>query len=172
MPSSLPAGPAAEVVRLATGLRLTLATAESLTAGMVCAALGAVPGASAVLQGGAVTYQNDIKVGVLGVDPAGLAATGAVDADVARQMADGARRVFGADLAVSTTGAAGPEPHGGKPVGTVFVAVASADGTSVQEYLFDGDRETVRALACGAALEQTAALLRARVWAQDPGNKM
>ncbi|NOJ61248.1 CinA family protein [Arthrobacter sp. 260] len=168
MHSSLLTGSAAEVVRLATSLRLSLATAESLTAGMVCAALGAVPGASAVLQGGAVTYQNEIKVGVLGVDPVGLAATGAVHADVARQMADGARRVFGADLAVSTTGAAGPEPHGGKPVGTVFVALASAAGTTVEEYLFDGDRETVRALACGAALDQVAAVLRA----QDPGNKI
>lgn len=168
MHSPSPSGSAAEVVRLATSLELSLATAESLTAGMVCAALGAVPGASAVLQGGAVTYQNEIKVGVLGVDPAGLAATGAVDAGVARQMADGARRVFGADLAVSTTGAAGPEPHGGKPVGTVFVAVASAAGTSVEEYLFDGDRETVRALACAAALDQLATLLRA----QDPGNKI
>lgn len=168
MHSPLPAGSAAEVVRLATDLRLSLATAESLTAGMVCAALGAVPGASAVLQGGAVTYQNEIKVGVLGVDPVGLAATGAVDADVARQMADGARRVFGADLAVSTTGAAGPEPHGGKPVGTVFVAVASAAGSSVEEYLFDGGREAVRALACGAALGQLAVLLRAL----DSGNKI
>ena len=158
---------AADVVHLATARHLTIATAESLTAGMVSAALGSVPGASAVLQGGAVTYQNQVKVNVLGVDPEGIAATGAVDAVVARQMAEGARRVFDADLGVSTTGAAGPEPHGGKAVGTVFVAVASAAGTSVSEYRFDGDRESVRKLACGAALDRLDAVLRE----QDAGNK-
>lgn len=160
-------GPAADVVRLAADRKLTLATAESLTAGMVSAAIGAVPGASAVLRGGAVTYQNQIKVEVLGVDPTGLANTGAVDAGVARQMAEGARRVFSADLAVATTGAAGPEPHGGKPVGTVFIAVASPTETTVKEYLFDGDRETVRTQACRSALDQIAAVLRAH----DAGNK-
>ena len=160
-------GPAAEVVSLAAARNLTVATAESLTAGLVAAALGSVPGASAVFQGGAVTYQNRIKVDVLGVDAGGLATTGAVDAVVARQMADGARRVFTADVAVSTTGAAGPEPHGGKAVGTVFVAVASAAGTTVSEYLFDGDREEVRRRACRAALDQLGAVLRL----QDAGNK-
>ncbi|MHA7276603.1 CinA family protein [Arthrobacter sp. HLT1-21] len=160
-------GSAAEVVSLAATRNLTVATAESLTAGLVAAELGAVPGASAVFQGGAVTYQNRVKVDVLGVDADGLAATGAVDAVVARQMADGARRVFTADLAVSTTGAAGPEPHGGKAVGTVFVAVASAAGTTVSEYLFDGDREEVRQRACAAALDQLSAVLRE----QDAGNK-
>ncbi|MHA7155427.1 CinA family protein [Arthrobacter sp. TMN-50] len=160
-------GPAAELVRLAGARHLTVATAESVTAGLVAAALGAVPGASDVFQGGAVTYQNRIKVDVLGVDAGALAATGAVDAVVARQMAEGARRVFTADLAVSTTGAAGPKPHGGKAVGTVFVAVASASGTTVSEYLFDGDREEVRRRACRAALDQVSALLRG----QDAGNK-
>ncbi len=160
-------GTASEVIRLAALRRRTIATAESLTAGMVAASLGAVPGASAVFQGGAVTYQNEIKVSVLGVDPAGLAATGAVDARVARQMAEGARRVFAADLGVSTTGAAGPEPHGGKLVGTVYVAVASAAGTAVSEYLFDGDRNEVRTLACSAALQQ----LHAALIESDPGNK-
>ncbi|WP_243400599.1 CinA family protein [Arthrobacter sp. Bz4] len=163
----VPAGPAAEVIRQATACHLTIATAESLTAGMVSAALGSVPGASAVLQGGAVTYQNQIKVDILGVDPAGIAATGAVDAVVARQMAEGARRVFDADLGVSTTGAAGPEPHAGKAVGTVFVAVASAAGTTVNEYLFDGDRESVRRHACAAALNLLGAVLRD----QAAGNK-
>lgn len=167
MESPGPAGPAAEVIRLATASHLTIATAESLTAGMVSAALGSVPGASAVLQGGAVTYQNQIKVDVLGVDPGRIAETGAVDADVARRMAEGARRVFDADLGVSTTGAAGPEPHAGKAVGTVFVAVASPAGTRVKEYLFDGDRESVRRQACSAALDLLGAVLSDR----DAGNK-
>ncbi|MCG7423321.1 nicotinamide-nucleotide amidohydrolase family protein [Micrococcus sp. ACRRV] len=118
------ADPARAAVRALTTAGLTVATAESLTAGLVAARLADVPGASAALQGGVVAYQNHVKAGLLGVDAGLLTARGAVDAEVARQMACGARRAAGADVGVATTGVAGPEPHQGKPVGTVFVGVA------------------------------------------------
>lgn len=158
---------AAEVVDLALARGMTIAAAESLTAGMVCAELGSIPGASGVLQGGAVSYQNHIKVSLLGVDPVLLAGAGPVDGAVARQMAAGARHVFSADLGVSTTGVAGPEPHGAKPVGTVFVSVISPDGAWVSEHRFDGDRAMVRTLACRAALDA----LLAALTGPAPGNK-
>ena len=109
---------------------LTVATAESLTAGMVAAVLADTPGASGMLQGGVVSYQNSVKADVLGVPRELLDAVGSVDGSVAEAMAAGARRVCGADIGVSTTGVAGPEPHGGKAVGTVFVGIATAEGTT------------------------------------------
>ncbi|MFD1213335.1 CinA family protein, partial [Arthrobacter sp. GCM10027362] len=130
---------AEEVVLAAIAKGLTLATAESLTAGMVASSLASVPGASATLQGGIVSYQNEAKSSLLGVDADLLERNGAVDADVARQMAAGARRALHADVGISTTGAAGPEPHGGKAVGTVFVGIATAAGSRAVEFRFDGD---------------------------------
>lgn len=143
--------------------KATAATAESLTAGMVAAALASVPGASGMLRGGVVSYASEVKAEVLGVSPELLASAGSVDAEVARQMAAGARRVCRADYAVATTGAAGPEPHDGKPVGTVFIGVAGPHGTAVTGHVFDGDRAAIRRAATQAALE---ALLEAL--AQDP----
>lgn len=142
-----------EAVRLSRSRGFTVATAESLTAGMVAAALATVPGASAVLRGGVVAYQRDLKESLLGVDPELLARVGAVDPGVAAQMAAGARMACGADLGVATTGVAGPEPHEGKDVGTVVVAVATRDSCVVAEHSFDGDRAAVRRSACEAALE-------------------
>ena len=117
---------------------LTVATAESLTAGMVAAVLADTPGASGMLQGGVVSYANSVKVGVLGVPGELLDAVGSVDGQVAAAMADGARRICGADIGVSTTGVAGPEPHDGKAVGTVFIGVATAGGATSYAYAFDG----------------------------------
>jgi nicotinamide-nucleotide amidase len=151
---------AAMVIAAARDAGLTVAAAESLTAGMVCAALAEVPGASAALQGGVVAYQGSVKVSLLGVDPDLLARQGAVNPEVAAQMAAGACAALGADIAVATTGAAGPEPHDGKPVGTVFVSVASDNVSSVQEFRFDGDRADVRAAASRAALESLYDVLR------------
>ncbi|KIS28053.1 damage-inducible protein CinA [Arthrobacter sp. SPG23] len=133
---------------------LTVATAESLTAGMVAAVLADTPGASGMLQGGVVSYQNSVKADVLGVPAELLDAVGSVDGDVAKAMAEGARRVCGADIGVSTTGVAGPEPHGGKSVGTVFVGVATAEGTTSFGYVFEGNRADIRGQACAAALER------------------
>lgn len=132
---------------------VTIATAESLTAGMVAAELATVPGASGTLRGGVVAYHNEVKEEILGVDHALLESEGSVDGGVAVQMAEGARRVCSADIAVSTTGAAGPEPHDGKAVGTVFIAVATASGVMVEDFSFDGGRQNIRQLACDAALE-------------------
>lgn len=134
----------AQLVARLTGLGRTVATAESLTAGLVAATIADVPGASAVLRGGAVTYATDTKASVLGVDPDLLAAGGPVQAEVAEQMAAGARRVFGADYGVATTGVAGPDRQGDAPVGLVFVAVAGPAGVRSVRLELSGDRDRIR----------------------------
>ncbi|WP_104042779.1 CinA family protein [Arthrobacter sp. ZGTC412] len=134
--------------------RRTVATAESLTAGMVSAVLADTPGASGMLQGGVVAYQNSVKENVLKVSPELLADVGSVDSGVAAAMADGARAALGADIGISTTGVAGPEAHDGKPVGTVYIGVATGTGSTGFEYLFSGSRAEIRGQACGAALER------------------
>ncbi|MFZ3451767.1 CinA family protein [Arthrobacter sp. 7Tela_A1] len=144
---------AARVVAAAAASGTRVACAESLTAGMVAAEIATVPGASAVLQGGVVAYQNEVKAGVLGVSEELLATAGSVDARVAEQMASGVRRLLGTELGVSTTGAAGPEPHDGQPVGTVFIGIATSSGVRSQRFRFDGGRDSVRRQACTAALE-------------------
>ena len=152
---------AATVVALAIERGLTVATAESLTAGLVAATLADTPGASGMLQGGVVAYQNSVKAAVLGVSAELLDAVGSVDAEVAVAMADGARRACGADVGVSTTGVAGPLPHDGKPVGTVFIGVATSIGTTAHAYSFQGDRPAIRAQANVAALERLLSALSA-----------
>lgn len=145
---------AGESVKKALDRGLTVATAESLTAGMVSAILADTAGASGMLQGGVVAYQNSVKADVLGVPPELLAAVGSVDGDVAAAMAAGARATLGSDIAVATTGVAGPDEHDGKPVGTVYIGIATADGTATFDYGFSGSRAEIRGQACGAALER------------------
>jgi len=145
---------AAEAVRRAIESGQTVATAESLTAGMVSAVLADTPGASGMLQGGVVAYQNSVKEAVLHVPADLLARAGSVDPDVARAMAAGARAVLGADVGLSTTGVAGPDAHDGKPVGRVYIGIATAAGTAGFEYTFSGSRPDIRAAACVAALER------------------
>jgi nicotinamide-nucleotide amidase len=145
---SLPADVVTELVR--RGLRI--ATAESLTAGLLAATIADVPGASATLQGGIVAYQNEVKERLLDVDPGRLASHGAVDATVATQMAEGARRALGADIGVATTGVAGPEPHQGQAVGTVYLGLAGLPGPAAEELHLDGDRESIRRATVQAAL--------------------
>lgn len=137
-------GTAARVVRALAARGLTVATAESLTAGLVSARLADVPGASAVLAGGVVSYASSVKASVLGVPEDLLAARGSVDPEVARRMAEGARRVCGTDWGVSTTGVAGPEPHDGKPVGTVYAGLAGPAGTEVLDLALRGSRAEIR----------------------------
>ncbi|MFJ6001983.1 CinA family protein [Arthrobacter sp. NPDC092385] len=148
------AGPASDVVALATRLGLTVATAESLTAGMVASTIAAVPGASAVLQGGIVAYQVPVKQNLLNVDAGLLATAGAVDPRVAAAMADGARTALSADIGISTTGVAGPASHEGKPVGTVFTAISTASGTRAFEHHFTGGREEIRCASRDAVLTE------------------
>lgn len=143
---------------------LTLATAESCTGGMVSAAITDVPGSSEVFLGGVVAYANQMKIDALDV-PAGLLAQfGAVSEESARAMAEGARALSGADLAVAVTGVAGPQ--GGtaeKPVGLVWFAVASDTGTvaSHREYV-RGSRDSIRARATSTALDLLRRAARAR----------
>jgi len=135
----------AVIVRELTAHQQTLAIAESCTGGLIAHRLTNVPGASAVLLAGLVTYANAAKEKFVGVKPETLATHGAVSEPVVREMAEGARRETGADYAIAVTGIAGPS--GGtpeKPVGTVFMAVSSAAGTVVKQQLNRFDRETFK----------------------------
>lgn len=142
----------ADVLAAAASRGWSLACAESLTGGLVVAALVSVPGASAVLRGGVVAYATDLKASLLGVDAGLLAARGAVDPDVAAAMADGVRRVARADVGLATTGVAGPDPQDGKPPGLVFVAVATPERSLVRRLDLAGDRPAVRAGAVDGVL--------------------
>ena len=145
---------AAELVRMATERGVTLGTAESCTGGMVSESITSVAGSSACMRGAIVSYDNDIKTGSLGVDAETIATEGAVSRDTALQMAVGARQVLGADYAVSVTGIAGPGGAvEGKPVGTVWVALASSEGACAFEHHFAGDRQTVRRQATCSCLD-------------------
>lgn len=134
------------VIERARAAGLVLATAESLTAGRLVARLVDVPGASACVAGGAACYSYEAKTRILGVDAAQLERTGAVTESVARQMAEGALRAYGADLAVATTGVAGPGPDAcGVAAGTVHLALAQQGRETIaRALLIPGDRETVR----------------------------
>lgn len=146
-------GLAARVLELLAGQRSTLAVAESLTGGLVTATLVSVPGASAVLRGGVVSYATDLKHALLGVDQELLARVGPVDIDVAREMAEGARSRLGATYGLATTGVAGPDPQDGIPVGTVVTAVAGPAGTRVEAFTeVPGTREDIRAWAADQVL--------------------
>ncbi|MGN8554043.1 UNVERIFIED_CONTAM: CinA family protein [Microbacterium sp. SLM126] len=130
----------------------TVAVAESLTGGLVTSAIVEVPGASAALRGGVIAYATDVKRDVLGVDAALLASAGAVDPAVAWQMAEGVRRLLGADVGIATTGVAGPDPQDGTPVGTVCIAVVTPEGSSGSTLVLDGDRTAIREAAATGAL--------------------
>ena len=141
-------------------LGATVAVAESLTGGLLTAALTRVPGASATVRGGLVVYATDLKAQLAGVPSALLAERGAVDPDVAAALASGVRDRLAADYGVGVTGVAGPEPQDGRPVGTVFIAVAGPHRTRVQEAALDGSREQIRAAAvdfCLALLDAESA---------------
>jgi CDP-diacylglycerol--glycerol-3-phosphate 3-phosphatidyltransferase len=145
---------------------LTLAVAESCTGGMLAAAITDQPGSSAYFKGGVVAYSNEIKERLLEVPRELLERHGAVSAEVARAMAEGARRALAADLAVSITGIAGPDADGTeKPVGLTHVWLAAPDGGDGRRFVFTGDRWTNRRQAVGEAL----ALLLARVEARAGG---
>jgi nicotinamide-nucleotide amidase len=146
--------PAAQVLELLTARGQTVAVAESLTGGLVAAALTAVPGASRAVRGSVTAYASDLKHQLLGVDAGLLAERGAVDPEVARQLATGVRDKLGADWGVSTTGVAGPAPQDGQPVGTVYVAVAApgAERALAQRVFAEGDRAAIRSATVRAAL--------------------
>lgn len=130
----------------------TVATAESLTGGLLCASLVDIPGASDVLLGGVVAYSPAVKADVLGVDAELVERVGTVHPDVAAAMATGVVRLLGATWGVATTGVAGPEPSEGKPVGTVHVAVAGPGEVVANGFSFHGDRRLVREQTVDAVL--------------------
>jgi nicotinamide-nucleotide amidase len=135
----------------------TVAAAESLTAGLFCATLATVPGASATLRGGAVVYATDLKATLVGVPEDLLAAHGPVSPETAAALAEGARERCTATWGIGLTGVAGPDPVDGHGPGRVYVGVAGADGTDVVQLDLAGGRQAVRTAAVTAAME---ALLR------------
>ena len=142
------------VVKLLTAKKKTLALAESCTGGNLAHRVTNVPGASAIFPGGVVSYANSAKENFLGVQAGTLRQHGAVSEPVAREMAAGAREKFGADFALAITGIAGPD--GGtleKPVGTVFIALASASGVEVKQMLNPWDRATFKEVTATQAFE-------------------
>ncbi len=170
--------PPSQQILLATELGLRVAVAESLTGGLLAAALVRVPGASRVFSGGVVAYDTFLKRTLLGVDAVLLAARGPVDERVAKQMALGVRRacatplsasasdiggVVNADIGLSTTGVAGPDPDPatGQAVGTVWVGVSSVLGERAVPLLATGDRQQIRDQAVALALGELAVELLA-----------
>jgi len=161
-----PAAPAEAVVAALRDRSQTLATAESLTGGLVGATLTSVPGASAVYRGGLIVYATELKAELARVSSQTLTADGPVAASTAAQLARGAADVCGADWGLATTGVAGPEPQDGHPVGQVFVAVAGPPSddppagvaeqdqgdVQVQELSLAGDRSAIRDQATRAVL--------------------
>jgi len=152
---------AEQIVSTMTSRGLRLALAESLTGGALASAVVDVPGASAVLLGSIVAYDTSLKTSLLGVDSELLQRMGAVDAQVASQMARGVRARLAAAAGVDVnntfglacTGVAGPDPQDGKPVGTVFIAVDAPGGAQVHELHLSGTRAEIRSAVVRHALE-------------------
>jgi nicotinamide-nucleotide amidase len=156
--------PGAAVVALLKQRGLTVAVAESLTGGLLIAELIRTPGASAVVNGGVVAYNTAIKASVLGVDAALLASNGAVDPEVAQQMAAGVRSALAvdgrpADIGISTTGVAGPEPQDGQPVGTVYLGFAIGNRVTNVALRLSGTRDGIRKAVVSESLVQLTRLL-------------
>lgn len=145
---------AAEVIALLKQKRLTLATAESCTGGGIGFQITSIPGSSSVYLGGVVSYANDVKERVLGVSDEVLKTFGAVSCQTAEAMAVGVKALVNADISVSVTGIAGPASDDtNKPVGLVFIGVASDKGVVVRENLFFGNRENIRQQSIETALK-------------------
>jgi len=156
---------AQSVVALLTAAGRTVAVAESLTGGLIAAAMTDVPGSSAVLQGGVVSYSTQSKHDLLGVESALLEVHGPVHSGVAREMAEGVRERFHADLGLATTGVAGPAEQDGKPVGTLHLAIASATSEVDVTVHLRGDRTAIRRQSVVHALD----LLRRTILGLPPG---
>ncbi|MFB8006712.1 CinA family protein [Nocardia sp. NPDC056000] len=152
--------PAAELVHALKGAGQTVATAESLTAGLLAATIAGIPGASAVLRGGLIVYATELKHDLAGVSADTLATDGPVAASTAEQLAVGARRTCGADWGIGLTGVAGPDPQDGREVGTVFLGIAGVQGTEVIRLKLSGDRWTIRVGAVRAAVAELVRTVR------------
>lgn len=150
---SSPATPEREIVSRLQERKLSLALAESCTGGLIASRITDIPGASSVFKGCVVCYANEIKERVLGIPQVILDTEGAVSASCATAMAEGVKRLMHADIGISVTGIAGP---GGatptKPVGLVYIAVATKNSTEARAFIFQGDRSAVRKQAADTAL--------------------
>ncbi|MEV0292786.1 CinA family protein [Nocardia sp. NPDC050710] len=146
--------PAAELVRALVAAGQTVATAESLTAGLVAATIAGVPGASAVLRGGLVVYATDLKHSLAGVSNELLETEGPVAASTAEQLSVGARTRCGTDWGIGLTGVAGPDSQDGHPVGTVFLGLSSPWHTEVMRLQLSGERWTIRLTATQIAVRE------------------
>jgi nicotinamide-nucleotide amidase len=152
------------VINALVAREYTIAVAESLTGGQLVAALVDVAGASATVNGGVVAYSTALKASVLGVSTSLLASRGAVDPEVARQMATGVRHALAvdgrdADVGLATTGVAGPEEQDGQPVGTVFLGIAIGDRVESVELSLSGTRRDIQSTTVEAALTTLLGLL-------------
>ena len=144
---------ARQTVTLATEKKIMIGFAESLTGGMISSEIVSVPGASACLEGAVVSYSNEVKMSILGVQEDVIRNFGAVSELCAKQMASGARKALDCDMAVSVTGIAGPA--GGtdlKPVGTVYIGFSSEDKCYAEHFVFEGSREDIRTATVENAL--------------------
>jgi nicotinamide-nucleotide amidase len=149
------------VVGLLRSHDLRVATAESLTGGLLAAAIVSVPGASEVFDGGIIAYTHTLKTRLLSVDADWLSAHGAINAEVAEQMALGARDLFGTGVGIGTTGVAGPTSADGVEPGTAYIAVAlEGHGVAVRAVRLKGGRSRVRGRVVARALELCEAALR------------
>ena len=161
------ADPTAELIAELTRRGLRIAVAESLTGGLVAGELTRIPGASLAVSGAIVADDTDVKRSLLDVPAGLLAAEGAVHPEVARRMAEGVRHALAvggraADLGLATTGVAGPDPQDGRPVGTVYVGVADADGADAVALELPGDRDAIRRATVRAAIDAALARLHRR----------
>jgi nicotinamide-nucleotide amidase len=152
----------AEVHALLLGRGETVAVAESLTGGLLGAALTSTPGSSATFRGGLIVYATDVKESLAGVPGPLLDAEGPVSAHVAAALAAAARDRLGATYGVGVTGVAGPDPQNDQPVGTVHLAVAGPAEGEVRSLRCDGDREQIRSQTVVAALSLLAEVVAAR----------
>jgi nicotinamide-nucleotide amidase len=132
----------------------TLATAESITGGLLAGIVTGVPGASAVFLGGVVSYATEVKQDLLNIPDDVVQTDGVVSARCAEAMASGVRDLIGSTYAISTTGVAGPEPQEGKPVGTVYVGLAGPDWSRSVPLRLEGDRAEIRESTCAAAISE------------------
>lgn len=146
---------AAKALGLLEAREWKLALAESLTGGLLTDAFVQVPGASKALRGSVVAYATDVKHSVLGVEEDLLAQVGPVNPEVALAMAVGAANQLVADVALATTGVAGPDEQDGNPVGTVFIALVTPIGSDVRALQLSGDRASIR----NQAVEEAVSML-------------
>ena len=163
MTEDVPGAGAGSLVASLAALDRSLATAESLTGGLLGAAITDVPGSSRVYRGGVVAYATEVKESVLGVPSDVVSAHGVVSRACAEAMARGVRDLLGASYGVATTGVAGPDRQEGHPAGTVWIAVAGPGVADARLLTLSGGRTEVRAATCAAAIRLIQDILRREV---------